>query len=76
MVPNPENEEELLIDENLCLGCCVCIAVCPSKPKVITLKNGIAKVVNPEACIKCNVCIEYCPVGAIKLLKNSYKQVD
>ncbi len=63
------------VDEELCLGCCVCIAICPAKPKVLALEGGIVRVVHPEVCIGCRLCEEYCPTGAIKLREVTEKEV-
>lgn len=56
------------VDENLCIGCGICEAVCPD---VFELVDGIAKVkVDPvpaEAEADCREATESCPVEAISL---------
>ncbi|MBU4245510.1 MAG: ferredoxin [Nanoarchaeota archaeon] len=55
----------LKIDANLCIGCGLCITICPD---AFELKDdGKAHVVNENGCKKCNCdeAIEKCPVIAI-----------
>lgn len=57
------------IDQNLCIGCGTCVALCP---EVFELKkDGKAYVKNPADCSKCDcqAVKESCPVEAI-LLQN------
>lgn len=48
-----------------CTGCNVCVRICPNT--VLTLKNDIAVVRNPQACHYTGDCQEVCPTGAISL---------
>lgn len=52
-----------LIDANLCTGCGLCVRVCPNS--VLTLKDGIAVVINPQACTYVGHCEQICPTQAI-----------
>ncbi|EQD41580.1 4Fe-4S ferredoxin iron-sulfur binding domain protein [mine drainage metagenome] len=71
----PENEDRILLDEDLCIGCNACARDCPTKcitmmdiPKP-TAKPGeklprrIWKepTVNDEDCVRCGTCISVCP---------------
>ena len=49
--------------EEECIGCEICIDICPVK--VISMNNGKAIIV-PENWNNCRACDLVCPVGAIK----------
>ena len=51
------------INQNKCVGCGVCIDVCPVK--AISIKNGKA-VIDQNKCIHCGKCLTICPQGAIR----------
>ena len=58
------------INAELCKGCGLCIAFCPSAVLKVSDKfNGKGyhppHVVNPDACIGCDMCGMYCPDFAI-----------
>lgn len=58
---------KLKIDENKCIGCSVCVNVCPTKN--IELKSGKAKA--NDKCTMCYRCINKRPKKAITLLGKS-----
>ena len=51
------------IDKNQCVGCGVCIKICPVN--AITMVDNKA-VIDQEKCIHCGKCRPVCPLGAIK----------
>jgi NADH-quinone oxidoreductase subunit F/NADP-reducing hydrogenase subunit HndC len=51
------------IDDHICVGCGVCIKVCPAD--AITGERKEAHQLDMEACVKCGVCVERCPFHAI-----------
>ncbi|MBN1786460.1 MAG: 4Fe-4S binding protein [Candidatus Methanofastidiosa archaeon] len=53
----------VIVDEDLCVGCGVCIDDCPSN--VFELINEIAKVVRIDDCTACRLCESECPSEAI-----------
>jgi len=53
------------IQQNLCIGCCGCIGVCPGS--LIELKNDTATILKPERCWGCASCVKECPAEAIAL---------
>lgn len=55
------------IDEELCIGCGGCVAVCPANPLVIRIVGDTAVVQNPKVCTLCKACILTCPWEAIRL---------
>lgn len=57
-----------IVDENLCIGCGICEAICPD---VFELEDGIAKVkvtpVSEANAGDCREAAESCPVEAISI---------
>jgi NAD-dependent dihydropyrimidine dehydrogenase PreA subunit len=53
----------LQYDPGLCIGCEMCIIVCPHA--VFAMNGRVAQLVRPEACMECGACRLNCPTGAI-----------
>ncbi len=53
-----------LIDETLCIGCGLCVKVCPDD--TLSLVKGKAKVTGSES-LQCGQCAAVCPEGAIRV---------
>lgn len=53
---------KLRVDENACLACGGCIAVC--KQDAIEMVKGKA-FIDEKVCVGCEICINVCPIGAI-----------
>lgn len=67
---NPENGIEgprsvAFIDENWCIGCALCIDVCPTD--AIIGSNKLMHAVIEPHCTGCELCIPVCPVDCIEL---------
>jgi Na+-translocating ferredoxin:NAD+ oxidoreductase subunit B len=67
---NPENGIEgprsvAFIDENWCIGCTLCIDVCPTD--AILGGNKMMHTVIEPHCTGCELCIPVCPVDCIEL---------
>lgn len=58
---------KLKIDENKCIGCSICVNICPTKN--IEIKDKKAK--GNDKCTMCYRCINRCPKKAITLLGKS-----
>ncbi|WP_459201509.1 4Fe-4S dicluster domain-containing protein [Methanococcus sp. CF] len=61
---------KIIIDENYCKGCDICIEVCPKdvyKKSETLNKKGIypPNPINPKECTNCQLCILQCPDQAI-----------
>lgn len=68
------------LDRNLCTGCGLCIAACPTDALVQV--DGKAVLGFPDLCTYCAACEVICPVGAIELpylickLEDSHEQAS
>ena len=61
-----------LIDENWCIGCTLCIKVCPTD--AIVGSNKRMHTVLPQYCTGCDLCLPVCPVDCISMYKVSGEQ--
>lgn len=57
------NVATLEFDQDACVGCGMCVAVCPHQ--VFTLQGAKAEIRNFDACMECGACAVNCPAGAI-----------
>ncbi|MEO8838690.1 MAG: electron transport complex subunit RsxB [Herbaspirillum sp.] len=69
---NPANGNErprsvALIDEDICIGCTLCIQACPVDAIVGAAKQ--MHTVLPELCTGCDLCVPACPVDCIAMLE-------
>jgi len=56
---------EIEVNEDLCSGCGVCVAVCPYEAsKLETSEYKIKSAVDDAKCKRCGVCVTVCPSGA------------
>jgi NAD-dependent dihydropyrimidine dehydrogenase PreA subunit len=53
----------LQYDPELCIGCEMCIIVCPHA--VFAMNDRVAQFVDAKACMECGACQVNCPTGAI-----------
>lgn len=58
-----ENVVTLQLDVEKCIGCGLCVEVCPHGVFVIDEKK--AAIVDRDACIECGACAGNCPVEAL-----------
>jgi electron transport complex protein RnfB len=68
---NPDNGVErprplAVIDENLCIGCTLCMQVCPVDAIVGAAKQ--MHTIIPELCTGCDLCVPPCPVDCIAII--------
>ncbi|MDO8933647.1 MAG: RnfABCDGE type electron transport complex subunit B, partial [Rhodocyclaceae bacterium] len=54
------------VTEEICIGCCRCIKVCPTDA-ILGAAKQIHNVIR-EACTGCGACIERCPTEAMALV--------
>lgn len=62
------------IDEDICVGCKVCIGLCPYSAIEFDERRGVS-VVNDAVCKGCGSCAGYCPSGAAKIKHFTDRQV-
>ncbi len=53
----------LELDEELCVGCGMCLEVCPHA--VFVLGEAKAHIAERDSCMECGACARNCPVGAL-----------
>ena len=68
---NPENGLEgpmtvAVIDEAWCIGCTLCLKVCPTD--AILGSNKVMHTVIESACTGCDLCLPVCPVDCIEMV--------
>jgi electron transport complex protein RnfB len=54
-----------LVAEEICVGCCRCLKVCPTDA-IIGANKQIHNVIR-DACTGCGACVDRCPTGAVSL---------
>jgi heterodisulfide reductase subunit A len=62
------------IDPYICIGCQVCVGLCPYSAIEFDEKRGVS-VVNEAVCKGCGSCAAYCPSGAAKIKHFTDKQL-
>ena len=68
---NPDNGTEgpmtvAVIDEAWCIGCTLCLKVCPTD--AILGSNKVMHTVIEAACTGCDLCLPVCPVDCLSLI--------
>ncbi len=67
-----EQEHAIVINEEKCIGCGICIGFCNVDAIAVNEQRGVVEVVALEDCIECHSCQQNCPEGAIMV----YPQVE
>jgi len=67
-----EQEHAIVIDEEKCIGCGICVDFCNVDAIAVNQERGVLEVVALEDCIECHSCQQNCPEGAIMV----YPQVE
>ena len=57
------NVTTLKLDQSLCIGCRVCLDVCPHG--VFAVEDGKTEIIDRDACMECGACEKNCKAGAI-----------
>lgn len=58
-----ENVATLTHDRERCVGCGLCVTVCPHR--IFDLDGDKARVLDREACMECGACALNCPTRAL-----------
>jgi NADP-reducing hydrogenase subunit HndC len=56
---------QYVIDPTLCIGCTLCLRVCPVN--AISGEKKVPHFIDNSVCIKCGACMEKCKFGAISV---------
>lgn len=59
-----KNVVQLELDKNKCVGCGMCLEVCPHD--VFIMQEKKADIKNKNYCMECGACGKNCPAGAIQ----------
>jgi len=73
-----EMEHNIVIEEDKCTGCGVCVDYCHVDAIEVDPDRGIVQIVDLETCIECHSCQQNCPEGAIKVypqLEDAMKKI-
>lgn len=62
------------VDEEICVGCGVCVTTCPYDARELDEKRNLAEV-NEVLCHGCGACAVSCPNGATQLCNSSKRQI-
>jgi NAD-dependent dihydropyrimidine dehydrogenase PreA subunit len=58
-----ENVATLKVNISKCIGCGMCVIVCPHQVFIMEAKQ--TKIIDFNACMECGACAQNCPVEAI-----------
>lgn len=60
---------KILIDEEECIGCGVCVDMCPEEG-VLAMKDDKVQVINLDDCTGCESCEVACEYNALKCVED------
>jgi NAD-dependent dihydropyrimidine dehydrogenase PreA subunit len=60
-----KNVVTLELDQDKCIGCSMCTAVCPHA--VFEMETKKASITLKDSCMECGACAKNCPVNAISV---------
>jgi len=60
-----KNVVTLELDQKRCVGCGMCLSVCPHA--VLSLTNGQVEIARRDACMECGACARNCPAEALNV---------
>jgi 2-oxoglutarate ferredoxin oxidoreductase subunit delta len=74
--PKKKTAREILIDDQYCKGCYLCISVCPKKiftrgDKRSRAGYAMPRVTDLEGCIACRLCEMTCPDLALTVVEEA-----
>jgi len=65
-MPSGESSTVLQIDNSQCVGCAICVDVCPDAALAMG-PNDLGPVWLADRCTACGECVHECPTAAITL---------
>lgn len=57
----------ITMDEEKCIGCKLCIEVCPRAVYEFNNATNKAQLIHPELCVNCSACVKQCPVKCLEI---------
>ena len=54
-----------VVDETLCTGCGICVAVCPTA--CLAMGVNLPWLPRPRDCVSCALCVAVCPASALRM---------
>ena len=60
---------DIIIDKETCVGCEICIDLCPADEPVIELIDNVAVVTHLENCQECEACAVNCEYGSVSYIE-------
>lgn len=60
-----EGVSTLKLDRQVCIGCGLCVAVCPHG--VFAVEEKKARILDHDRCMECGACARNCPVAALSV---------
>jgi 4Fe-4S ferredoxin len=70
----PESEKVLDYDYKRCIGCSICVDLCPKKAlqegpllEIATGLDAPPVMIDLDACVFCGMCVNFCPVRAFEM---------
>jgi NAD-dependent dihydropyrimidine dehydrogenase PreA subunit len=67
-----KQEHSIVIEEDKCTGCGICVDYCHVDAIAVNPDTGVVEILDLDTCIECHSCQQNCPQGAIKV----YPQLD
>ncbi len=58
-----------VVDETLCTGCGICVAVCPTA--CLEMAAHLPWLPRPRDCVSCVLCVAVCPASALTMAGES-----
>jgi NAD-dependent dihydropyrimidine dehydrogenase PreA subunit len=60
-----KNVVTLKLDQEKCVGCGMCLVVCPHA--VLRVTDGMVRIEDRDACMECGACVQNCPTEAVSV---------